>query len=122
MKRHAMATCLLMAALGVCAQTQEQDSLRVINLQEVEVISTRATNSTPVAFTNIGKEQLKKQNFGQDLPYLLSMTPSAIALALAGADLEHPRRRDLRQILSLALLHGETQAKIYDFIASYERE
>ena len=61
MKRHAMATCLLMAALGVCAQTQEQDSLRVINLQEVEVISTRATNSTPVAFTNIGKEQLKKQ-------------------------------------------------------------
>ena len=67
MKRHAMATCLLMAALGVCAQTQEQDSLRVINLQEVEVISTRATNSTPVAFTNIGKEQLKKQNFGQDI-------------------------------------------------------
>ena len=64
MKRHAMATCLLMAALGVCAQTQEQDSLRVINLQEVEVISTRATSSTPVAFTNIGKEQLKKQNFG----------------------------------------------------------
>ena len=25
MKRHAMATCLLMAALGVCAQTQEQE-------------------------------------------------------------------------------------------------
>ena len=85
MKRHAMATCLLMAALGVCAQTQEQDSLRVINLQEVEVISTRATNSTPVAFTNIGKEQLKKQNFGQDLPYLLSMTPSTITTSDAGA-------------------------------------
>ena len=45
MKRHAMAACLLTAALGVCAQTQEQDSLRVINLQEVEVISTRATSS-----------------------------------------------------------------------------
>ena len=52
-----MAACLLTAALSVCAQTQEQDSLRVINLQEVEVISTRATSSTPVAFTNIGKEQ-----------------------------------------------------------------
>ena len=80
-----MAACLLTAALSVCAQTQEQDSLRVINLQEVEVISTRATNSTPVAFTNIGKEQLKKQNFGQDLPYLLSMTPSAITTSDAGA-------------------------------------
>ena len=85
MKRHAMAACLLTAALSVCAQTQEQDSLRVINLQEVEVISTRATSSTPVAFTNIGKEQLKKQNFGQDLPYLLSMTPSAITTSDAGA-------------------------------------
>lgn len=85
MKRHAMAVCLLTAALGVCAQAQEQDSLRVINLQEVEVISTRATSSTPVAFTNIGKEQLKKQNFGQDLPYLLSMTPSAITTSDAGA-------------------------------------
>lgn len=85
MKRNAMAACLLTAALGVCAQTQVQDSLRVVNLREVEVISTRATNSTPVAFTNIGKEQLKKQNFGQDLPYLLSMTPSAITTSDAGA-------------------------------------
>lgn len=52
----------------------------------------------------------------------VQVADSLIALALAGADLEHPRRRDLRQILSLALLHGEAQAKIYDFIASYERE
>ena len=52
----------------------------------------------------------------------VQVADSLIALALAGTDLEHPRRRDLRQILSLALLHGEAQAKIYDFIASYERE
>lgn len=80
-----MAVCLLTAALGVCAQTHERDSLRVVNLQEVEVISTRATVTTPVAFTNVSKEQLKKQNFGQDLPYLLSMTPSAITTSDAGA-------------------------------------
>ena len=80
-----MAACLLMATLSVCAQTHEKDSLRVINLQEVEVISTRATGTTPVAFTNVSKEQLKKQNFGQDLPYLLSMIPSAITTSDAGA-------------------------------------
>lgn len=73
-----MVPCLLMAALSVCAQTHERDSLRIINLDEVEIISTRATGTTPVAFTNVGKEQLKKQIFGQDLPYLLSMIPSAI--------------------------------------------
>ena len=73
-----MAACLLMATLGVCAQTHEKDSLRVISLQEVEIISTRATGTTPVAFTNVSKEQLKKQNFGQDIPYLLSFTPSVL--------------------------------------------
>ena len=55
-----MTACLFMAALNVCAQTKEKDSLRVIDLQEVEIISTRATGTTPVAFTNINKEQLKK--------------------------------------------------------------
>ena len=60
MKKYAMAACLFMAALNVCAQTKEKDSLRVIDLQEVEIISTRATGTTPVAFTNINKDQLQK--------------------------------------------------------------
>ena len=57
MKKYAMTACLFMAALNVCAQTKEKDSLRVIDLQEVEIISTRATGTTPVAFTNINKEK-----------------------------------------------------------------
>lgn len=85
MKKHAIAACLLTAALGVCAQTQTKDSLRVVNLDEVEIISTRATSSTPVAFTNISKEQLKKQNFGQDIPYMLTFTPSVLTTSDAGA-------------------------------------
>lgn len=85
MKKYAMTACLYLATLTVCAQTEEKDSLRVIDLREVEVISTRATQKTPVAFTNLNKEELKKQNFGQDLPYLLSMTPSAISTSDAGA-------------------------------------
>ena len=93
MRKQAMATCLAMAALSVCAQTHEKDSLRVVNLQEVEIISTRATGTTPVAFTNISKEELKKQNFGQDLPYLLSMTPSAITTSDAGAGIGYTTLR-----------------------------
>ncbi len=85
MKRHAMMVCLLMAAMSVCAQTPTKDSLRVINLNEVEIISTRATSTTPVAFTNVSKEQLKKQNFGQDIPYLLTFTPSVLTTSDAGA-------------------------------------
>lgn len=88
-----MAVCLSMATLGVCAQTHEKDSLRVVSLQEVEIISTRATGTTPVAFTNVSKEQLRKQNFGQDLPYLLSMTPSAITTSDAGAGIGYTTLR-----------------------------
>ena len=88
MKRFAMTTFLLTGMVGsVCmqAQKEEPDSLWMLNLQEVEVVSTRATRTTPVAFTNINKEQLQKRNVGQDLPYLLHTTPSAISTSDAGA-------------------------------------
>ena len=79
--------CLMMIAASVQAQlpSVDADTLRVIDLQEVEVVSTRATKTTPVAYTNIGKEELKERNVGQDLPYLLSMTPSALTTSDAGA-------------------------------------
>lgn len=88
-----MVASLLTAALSVCAQTHEKDSLRVVNLNEVEILSTRATQTTPVAFTNVSKEQLKKQNFGQDLPYLLSMTPSVITTSDAGTGIGYTSLR-----------------------------
>ena len=74
-------------AASVSAQMPsiDADTLRVIDLREVEVVSTRATKTTPVAYTNIGKEELKERNVGQDLPYLLSMTPSALTTSDAGA-------------------------------------
>ena len=77
----------MMMAASVSAQLPsiDADTLRVIDLQEVEVVSTRATKTTPVAYTNIGKEELKERNVGQDLPYLLSMTPSALTTSDAGA-------------------------------------
>ena len=88
MKRVAMMMHLCIGAASVVYGQQQSavsDSLWNVNLQEVEVISTRATRTTPVAFTNIGKEELQKQNLGQDLPYLLSMIPSAISTSDAGA-------------------------------------
>lgn len=88
MKRVAMMMLLCIGVTSVVYGQQQSavsDSLWNVSLQEVEVISTRATRTTPVAFTNIGKEELQKQNLGQDLPYLLSMTPSAISTSDAGA-------------------------------------
>jgi iron complex outermembrane receptor protein len=65
-------------------QAAELDTLKSVELQDVQVVSTRATKKTPMAFTNMDKEQLKAVNFGQDVPYLLSLTPSVTMTSDAG--------------------------------------
>ena len=94
MKRRTLLGCLIMAALpsALCAQEAESDSLHT-NLQEVEIMSIRATKTTPVAYTNIGREELNKGNTGVDLPYLVSMTPSAVATSDAGAGIGYTSLR-----------------------------
>ena len=49
------------------------DTLKSVELQGVQVVSTRASKKTPVAYSNLSKEDLKAVNFGQDVPYLLSV-------------------------------------------------
>jgi iron complex outermembrane recepter protein len=51
---------------------------------EVIVNGTRAGNKTPVTFTNIGKDVISKSNNGQDIPYLLALTPSLIETSETG--------------------------------------
>jgi len=75
---------LLLAGITVFAQ-QKNDSLKTIQLSEVQVNGVRASSSTPMAFTNVSKDEISKQNFGQDLPFILSMTPSIVATSDAGA-------------------------------------
>lgn len=93
MRKQIATACLFTVGLVFCVPSYGKDSLRVVNLQEVEVVSNRATKTTPVAFSNINKEELKKQNNGQDLPFLLSTTPSAIATSDAGAGIGYTSLR-----------------------------
>lgn len=53
--------------------------------EEVTVYATRAAEKGPTTFTNINKMELKKQNFGQDLPFVLNYTPSLVTTSDAGA-------------------------------------
>ncbi|MEQ9413944.1 MAG: TonB-dependent receptor [Cyclobacteriaceae bacterium] len=52
---------------------------------EVTVFATRAAEKSPTTFTNINKKELAKQNFGQDLPFVLNYTPSLVTTSDAGA-------------------------------------
>ncbi|HYC86069.1 MAG TPA: TonB-dependent receptor [Chryseosolibacter sp.] len=51
---------------------------------EIVVTATRSSEKTPTTFTTIQKEALQKQNFGQDVPFLLNWTPSVVTTSDAG--------------------------------------
>ncbi|QQL51592.1 TonB-dependent receptor [Mucilaginibacter ginkgonis] len=54
-------------------------------LDDVNIVATRASRNSPTAFTNLSRKDIQKNNLGQDLPYLLMQTPSAVTTSDAGA-------------------------------------
>lgn len=53
--------------------------------QEVIVRATRADDRTPVVRTDISSEFIRANNLGQDLPFLLELTPGLVTSSDAGA-------------------------------------
>ncbi|WP_167613801.1 TonB-dependent receptor [Maribellus sediminis] len=57
----------------------------VIMTDEILISATRAKNKTPMAYSNISAEEIAGRNMGQDIPYLLQLTPSFVTTSDAGA-------------------------------------
>ncbi|WP_303919786.1 TonB-dependent receptor [Draconibacterium sediminis] len=57
----------------------------VIMTDEVLISATRAGNKTPVAYSNVSSDEIAKRNMGQDIPFLLNLTPSFVTTSDAGA-------------------------------------
>jgi len=53
--------------------------------EEVVVSSTRAKKNSATTYTELDKEDIEKNNLGQDLPILLNQTPSIVTTSDAGA-------------------------------------
>ncbi len=81
-----MKKMFLFGLLGTAltAQAADMDTLKSVELQDVQVVSIRASKKTPMAYTDMNKEQLRAVNFGKDVPYLLSLTPSVTMTSDAG--------------------------------------
>ena len=86
MKKYILTGAMVASAMLASAQNTKAlyDSTEVERLQEVTVTATRASKKTPMAFSDMSKEQLKSVNHGQDIPYLLSLTPSVTMTSDAG--------------------------------------
>ncbi len=65
----------------------------LIPADEVIIMGTRATESTPVAYSNLASGEIQKLNTGQDLPYLLSSLPSLVQTSEAGTGLGYTNFR-----------------------------
>ena len=79
-----MAALLAIPFIGFAQQPSDTVSVHKV-LDEVNVNALRANEKTPVAFTNINEAEIEKGNLGQDLPYLISLTPSVVTTSDAGA-------------------------------------
>jgi len=100
--------------------------------EEVIVASTRAVHNTPIAFQNIEKNEIQKRNTGQDIPYLLSMTPSITTNSDAGTGIGYTsfriRGTDLNRInisvdgipVNDSESHGVWWVNMPDFASSVE--
>lgn len=59
-------------------------SRKIFTINEVTVSSLRANDRSAVAYSDVKKEDIAQRNLGQDIPYLLALTPSFIATSDAG--------------------------------------
>ncbi len=52
---------------------------------EIFVSALRVDDTTPIAYSNISREEIESRNFGQDIPFLVQTTPSVVSTSDAGA-------------------------------------
>ena len=82
-KKANIIIALVLPVLGLSQDST--DSVRIKKtLDEVNINAIKAVENTPVSFTNLSKSEIEKGNLGQDLPYIISLTPSVVSTSDAG--------------------------------------
>jgi iron complex outermembrane receptor protein len=79
MKKAVLLAGLLALNLSLFADANEPtDSLKIIHLEEVVVSSTRAGKATPMAYSNISRSEIRKENAARNIPAILQSIPSLV--------------------------------------------
>ena len=100
--------------------------------EEVIVTAVRAGQNSPVAHTNVSKEEIADRNLGKDIPLLLNLTPSMVTTSDAGNGIGYTNFRvrgtDMNRInvtvngipLNDSESHGVWWVNMPDFAASVD--
>lgn len=78
---------MFLASTATGKELTPVDSMKIskdISLDEVVITATKVGKSTPVAYSDVSKEELTRRNDGQGIPYLISQSPSVIMTSDAG--------------------------------------
>jgi iron complex outermembrane receptor protein len=61
--------------------------------EEIIVKATRADQKSPMTYTNVGIEEIRRRNIVQDIPYILELTPSFVATSESGTGIGYTNYR-----------------------------
>ena len=61
-----------------------QLTVRIVQIRPAVIYATRADAKAPFVFSNLNRNSILSENLGQDVPYLLQRTPSAVVTSDAG--------------------------------------
>lgn len=87
MKSVLIIASTLMALSAEGKTTGPADSLKIskdISLDEVVVTATKVAKGTPIAYSELTKDELNRRNDGQGIPFLILQSPSVIMTSDAG--------------------------------------
>ena len=77
MKKNILWSVMTMMSLYVYGQAPADslyaDSIRHYELAEINVSANRVSSTTPMAYSAIDENQIKENNYGRDIPYLLEV-------------------------------------------------
>ena len=59
----------------------ENDSVAI---EQINIVANRATKTTPIAYTNLSRQEIEERNYGEDIPSLLANLPSVVISSESG--------------------------------------
>ena len=59
----------------------ENDSVAI---EQINVVTNRATRTSPIAHSNLSRQEIEEQNYGEDIPSLLKNLPSVVIASESG--------------------------------------
>ncbi len=84
MKKEIISLSALAIAFALHAE-ESPDSLKQVNLNEIIVSATRVNDRAPIAYNNIDAQEIKSNNTGKNIPFILQTLPSVVAYSEDGS-------------------------------------